>query len=130
MEMTIPATEGKWCSADESANCILAAIRYIHEKADSLCVDKSKLILDGCSGGGYAVGMACGRLAVLGESNLVKVALMSMAVNPGYFMFKKKEDFKRDITKICLIDGPFVAEAFSTDLQAQWKAKDPVLFPQ
>ena len=129
VEMTIPATEGKWCSADECANSVLAGIRWIHENADKYCVDKSKLILDGTSGGGYIMGMACARSAVLGESHLIKVAIMSQGTNPGYYILKKKEEMT-DIGKTGLMDAPFAAQAFAIDHDNQWKNKDPVLFPQ
>lgn len=130
VEYPIPATEGKWCSADESANCTLAALRYIHENADKYGVDKTKVVVDGCSGGGYAASMACGRMAVLGESNLVKLVIIAHAATPGSYIGKKASDFKNDITKVGLSDCGFLGNAFAVDFDKQWKEKDPVLFPQ
>ena len=44
-------------------NGILASVRYFKENAAKYGVDPSKLVLEGTSGGGYAVSAACGRLA-------------------------------------------------------------------
>lgn len=61
--MTIAAYKGRYATADEMTNGILASVRYFKENAAKYGVDPSKLVLEGTSGGGYAVSAACGRLA-------------------------------------------------------------------
>ena len=72
-------------TADEMANGVCAVVRYIHENADKFGVDASKLVVDGISGGGLASAAMCGRLAVLGQSHLVKLAIISNGCCPGYY---------------------------------------------
>lgn len=80
------------------ANGIIATVRYVHEFADKFGVDASKLFMEGISGGGYAVSVTCARLAVLGESNLINVAIISQPVSPGYYIGTKKEDMPNAVT--------------------------------
>ena len=108
MEVPMPGYEGRLATADEMANGLLASVRYIKENGEKYGVDPSKIVLEGCSGGGYAVSAACGRLAKLGESSLVKVAIIIQPVAPGYYHSTKKDDMPDNMTKMALYDGPYV----------------------
>ena len=113
--MTVPAYPGRLATADEMANDIIASIRYVHQNANRFGVDASKLMVEGISGGGYATAFICGKLAVLGESNLIKSIIITHGVTPGYFFLVKKEDMPNAVTQMSMYDGPFVGKAYATN---------------
>ena len=127
-EMKLPAYPGRQATGDEMANGIIATIRYVHENCEKWGVDAKKVVVEGISGGGYAVAAMCGRLAVLGESHLVKLAISNCGVTPGFFLppIKKK---LAPCVEMAFYDGPYIVKAYSTDFDKQWKEKDPVVFP-
>lgn len=110
----------KLATAEEMADGLIATIKYVHENADKFGVDASKIVIEGISGGGYAVAAVCGRLASLGQSNLVKVAISTQGVTPGYYFAVKKEDMPNEEARMCFYDGPFVARSYATDIDKQW----------
>lgn len=73
-----------WATIDQMANGVIAVIRYIRENYKSFEIDHSKIVLEGMEGGGFALATTCSRLAQLGESSLLKVAISSCAFFPGY----------------------------------------------
>lgn len=71
--------------------------------------------MEGGSGGGYAISAVCGRLAMLGQSNLVKLAVLTQAVDIGYYFAVKKEDMPTEEAKMCFYDAPFVGHGYASD---------------
>lgn len=110
------------------ANGLIATVKYVHENSKKFGVNANKLVVEGISGGGYALAAMCGRLAVTGESHLIKLAIPNCGVTPGYFISTKKEDMPPFVS-MALYDGPYIAHAYATNFEKQWKEKDPVLFP-
>ena len=51
------------------------AVKYVYNNALSLGVDKEKIIIQGCSGGGYVVNSTSGMLAVKNESGMVRLLI-------------------------------------------------------
>ena len=51
------------------------AIKYVYQNNEILGVDKNKIAIQGCSGGGYVVTCVSGMLAQLNESYLVKLLI-------------------------------------------------------
>ena len=39
MELTIPSYEGRWATADEMANDVIASLRYVCEKAEKFKIE-------------------------------------------------------------------------------------------
>lgn len=102
------------------ADALIACIKHVHDNADKYGVDASKVTIEGVSGGGYAVAAVCGRLAVLGQSNLVKLAIITHGVTPGFYFAVKKEDMMNDEARMAFYDGPFVVHGYATDFDKQW----------
>ena len=130
MEATIPSYPGRWATADDLANGVIATIRYVHENGEKFGIDPSKIVLEGLSGGGYVMAAVCGRLAVCDESNLVKLAISNCACAPGWYLSTPKEEInKKNEVRMGADHSPFIARAYAYDFDKQWKEKDPVLFP-
>lgn len=82
---------GSGAKANQMAGDIVAAVTHIRDNAASLGIDKDKICLYGCSGGGYAQSAACSLLAKKKQSSTVKLAILNMYVAPAYFYTDKKE---------------------------------------
>lgn len=95
MEMTVPGYSGRWATADDMANGVIAGIRYVHENSDKLGVDASRLVMEGLSGGGFVLAAVCGRLAVLNESNLIKLAISNCSCDTGWYVATPKEKIEK-----------------------------------
>jgi acetyl esterase/lipase len=120
------APEGK---ADEMARGIVRDIKHIVKYADNYGIDASKVVLHGCSGGGWAVTVACSQLALNNESHLIKIAVINMFVQPAWYIKTPKDKIPTTICKCPLYDAPFVVKSMATDFEKQWREKDPILFP-
>ena len=83
---------GRWATIDDATNSIIACIRYVHENCDKFGVDASKLVLEGLSGGGYITHAVCGKLALYGESNLIKLGISICALTLGWYISSTKEE--------------------------------------
>ena len=57
---------GRLSTAQEMADGIIATVKYVHQNANTYGVDASKIIMEGVSGGGYAIAAVSGRLASTG----------------------------------------------------------------
>ena len=60
------------------AGDIVTAVKYIRDNAAYFGVDKAKICLYGCSGGGYAQSAACSLLAKKKQSSMVRLAILNM----------------------------------------------------
>jgi carboxylesterase type B len=65
---------------------IVGCIKWIRANAMFLGVDPNKICLHGCSGGGYAVASTCSKLALANEGHLIKLAMISCASDPGFYI--------------------------------------------
>jgi carboxylesterase type B len=117
MEMTMAAYPGRWATIDDASNGLIAAIRYVHENADKFGVDASKLVLEGLSGGGYMTHAISSRLAVLGESNLIKLAVTVCALTVGWYVATPDEVMKkkRKETRMGVDFSRYVGNAYAKD---------------
>jgi len=63
---------------------LVTVVKHLFAKASVYGIDPNKIVLNGVSGGGYAVSAACSKLALLGESKLVKLAILNQYIAPAY----------------------------------------------
>ena len=119
---------GTGASAEQMASDIVAVIKWIRAKAMFLGIDPHKICLHGCSGGGYAVGAACSKLALANEGHLIKLAIMNCASDPAFYIKNDKASMPRHV-KDAWFCTPFIAHGYATDFEKQWAEKDPVLLP-
>jgi len=120
------APDGK---VDELARGIVRDIKHIIKYADNYGIDASKVVLHGCSGGGWAVTVGCSQLAVNNESNLIKIAVVNMFVQPAWYIKTPIDEMPTVLSKCPSYDAPFLVKSMATDFKKQWEEKDPILFP-
>jgi len=95
---------------------IVSLIKWMHDNASELGIDTKKIILFGCSGGGYVASAACSKLALANESHLIKIAILCQYMTPAYYLTEKREDMPRREVSDALYDAPFAARAYATDI--------------
>ena len=102
-----------------------AAIKHVSANADSLGVDKEKIMIAGDSGGGYICFGASVMLAQNDETNLVKLAMPGIPMTSDYFfsddaaMTKEEREAAPGMRKT----WKMIAADFET------QKSDPLLFP-
>jgi len=116
-------------TVEEMARGIVRDIKHIIKYSNTYGIDASKVVLHGCSGGGWAITVACSQLAVNNESHLIKIAVANMFVQPAWYIKTPKDKIPTIVCKGPCYDAPFVAKSMATDFEKQWKEKDPILFP-
>lgn len=77
-------------TAQELGCEVVSAIKYVIDNCDEFGINPNKIVLHGCSGGGWAVTVACATMAVNDESHLVKLAIPDMYVDAVYWLTTKK----------------------------------------
>ena len=108
---------------------LVTVVKHLFAKASLYGIDPNKIVLNGVSGGGYAVSAACSKLAQMGQSNLVKLAILNQYVVPAYHFTDRKEDMPHKQARQAQYDCPYMAKALATNFDKQWAERDPVLFP-
>jgi len=106
---------GSGASGMQMTSDVVACIKHVKDNAMTYCVDPNKIVLHGCSGGGYVVASTCSRLTLTNEGHLLKLAIMNCSSDPGYYLLTKKEDMPFMQVRDASFCTPFIAEAYSTD---------------
>jgi len=102
-----------------------AALKHVIKNADKFNIDAEKIAIMGENGGGY---ICCGlevMLAQNGESNLVKLAIVSLAMVDDY-SFGDASLMTQEESKNAAFQKA-IWRAIAVDLKAQ--AQDPLLYP-
>ncbi len=103
------------------------AVKHIAENASELGIDASKICINGDSGGGYIIAATEVMLAQNHESHLVKLAILGVPMLDDY-SFGDFASMTRKERQGAPMDRKFW-DAIATDLEAQRKNADPLLFP-
>ncbi len=103
------------------------AVKHIAENASELGIDASKICINGDSGGGYIIAATEVMLAQKEESHLVKLAILGVPMLDDY-SFGDLASMTKQEREDALTDRK-CWEAMATDLEAQRKNADPLLFP-
>jgi len=80
-----------------------------------LCIDPNKIVLHGCSGGGYVVGSVCSKLAIMNEGHTIKLGIMNCSSDPAYYIKTKKEDMPFVQVKDGTFCTPYIAYAYASN---------------
>ena len=94
IDMIVPGYPGRWATIDDAVNGVIATIRYVHQNSNKFAIDASKLVLEGLSGGGYIKHAVCSRLVLLGQSNLIKLAISNSDLSIGWYIASSKEEIR------------------------------------
>ncbi len=103
------------------------AVKHIVENASEFGIDPSKIAIHGESGGGYVAGSALVMMAQKNEGHLIKLAILAIAMIDDY-EFGDPASMTNDEKQNCVAMRK-IWECIATDLDAQRKSSDPLLFP-